>query len=109
MRYICSKCNLKDEIEDTRFKLNDLIEKEKHDLSHENILKLSQKLDELIVCCTICKKKRGQAYKSNAENIANFYSNYMCPLKELNYNTKNNFKFNDKLCMNKDFKRKILV
>lgn len=113
MRYICSECNLKDKIEDMKFKLNNLIEKEKHDLLHDKILKLSQQLDELIVHCTMCKNKRGQAYKNNIDDVVILYSNYMFPLKELNvrykYNIINKLNFKNHVCINKNFKRKILV
>lgn len=56
MRYLCNGCNLNDEIEAYRKKLNTLVVKKNVSFLDEEVLECSQTLDQLICGCVFCEK-----------------------------------------------------
>lgn len=55
MRFTCDNCNLNYNIEQYREKLNNLIVKKNYNLLEEEVIQLSQSLDELVHKCIFCE------------------------------------------------------
>ncbi|WP_461207269.1 Spo0E family sporulation regulatory protein-aspartic acid phosphatase [Clostridium sp. DL1XJH146] len=58
-------------IENSQDKLNKLIIEKDFNLQDEKLIKLSEKIDKLLVNCTLCKKNRQHQYilLSNGEDL----------------------------------------
>lgn len=77
MSIICKNCGLNDNIYEYRIKLSNLISETRFNLIDQEVVILSQFLDELLVKCIICKKRAEVAKSMNLDEInathASFY------------------------------------
>ncbi len=76
MNFLCSTCNLRNDIEEKRLKLNNLIIEKKHKLLDEEIINLSQSLDVLVYKCIFCNKNLNKISKLNLRNIFGIHSTF---------------------------------
>lgn len=76
MNLLCESCNLKEQMEKYRSKLNDLVLEENHRLIDEDIVKLSQSLDILVYECIFCNKNINNTFKVNLNNIFGTHSTF---------------------------------
>ncbi|KDR96641.1 Spo0E like sporulation regulatory protein [Peptoclostridium litorale DSM 5388] len=57
MKYMCTKCSLKDKIEKMKLNLDHLIYEKKADFSNSQIMKLSREIDKYVNECIHCKSR----------------------------------------------------
>lgn len=57
MSYLCNCCELRNNMEEVKIMLNDLIVKKNNELLDENIISLSKELDILVYSCMMCNKQ----------------------------------------------------
>lgn len=79
MRNICANCNLNCQIEEYRTKLNDLIVEKEISFLNEEVINLSQCLDEVIYKCIYCQKyiQSIANVSLNLNDIFGIHSNYL--------------------------------
>lgn len=63
MNFLCDNCNLDYNIEEYRCRLNNIIVKKKYNLLDDEVINLSQLLDDLVYKCILCEKNLN--FKSN--------------------------------------------
>ncbi|MCY6371798.1 MEDS domain-containing protein [Clostridium ganghwense] len=76
MKFSCNHCELYDNIEKYRIELNDLIVKKNHKLLDQEIINLSQSLDDLVYKCVFCNKNLNDFSKLNLKNIFGTHSTF---------------------------------
>lgn len=69
MRFLCDNCDLKCCIEQHRNKLNNIIVEKKQNLLDDEIIKLSQLLDDLVYKCVFCNRNINHLSKLDLKNI----------------------------------------
>ncbi len=76
MNFLCNNCNLNADIEDLRKKLNNAIVEKNDNLLDDEIISLSQFLDNLVYECIFCKKKLNNSSKLNLKDIFGTHSSF---------------------------------
>ncbi|MFA6939829.1 MAG: MEDS domain-containing protein [Clostridiaceae bacterium] len=74
MKSFCDNCSLSSDIEKHRIMLNNLIDKKNCNLLDEEIVSLSQTLDNLVYKCVLCDKSLIDLPKLNLKNIFGTHS-----------------------------------
>lgn len=79
MRNICANCNLNCQIEEYRTKLNNLIVEKDISFINDEVIKLSQSLDEVIYKCIFCQKyiQSIASASLNLNDIFGIHSSYL--------------------------------
>lgn len=68
MGIFCGKCNLKYRIEEYRARLNNFIVEKEYNLLDDEVINLSQSLDELVYKCAFCEKNLNRLSKLNTHS-----------------------------------------
>ncbi len=76
METLCSTCSLRNDIEKYRIMLNNLIAEKDYKLLDEEIIKLSEYLDELVYRCVFCNKNLEYISKVNLKNVFGIHSTF---------------------------------
>ncbi|AKN31234.1 hypothetical protein Ccar_10370 [Clostridium carboxidivorans P7] len=78
MRFICDNCNLGHEVEEYREKLETVMNQKKYSLLDNEVVKLSQFLDNLIYKCVICEMRLKEIsnYQRSLNNIFGTHSTF---------------------------------
>lgn len=78
MRFICDNCNLSHEVEEYREKLEDAIIQKKYRLLDEEVIHLSQFLDDIVYKCVICEMRLKETSKAqrSLNNIFGTHSTF---------------------------------
>lgn len=78
MDFLCSSCKLRCEIEEYREKLNNIIVKKEEDLLDEEVINLSEILDQLLYKCITCRKNLNivSNLKLNLKDISGTHSTF---------------------------------
>lgn len=69
MKILCENCNLRYDIEQHREKLNNIIVQKNFNLLDDEVIHLSQLLDELVYKCVACNKNINNLSKLNLKNV----------------------------------------
>ncbi|MCY6354736.1 MEDS domain-containing protein [Clostridium sp. ZS2-4] len=69
MRFLCDNCDLNYSIEEHRNRLNNLIVEKKQNLLDDEVINLSQLLDDLVYKCVFCNRNITYLSKLNLKNI----------------------------------------
>lgn len=64
MKFICDDCNLGHEVEEYRGKLEDIMVRKKYRLLDDEVIRLSQFLDNIVYKCVICEMRLKKILKS---------------------------------------------
>ncbi len=75
MRFICDNCNLSHEVEKYREKLEDAIIQKKYRLLDEEIIRLSQFLDDIVYKCVICEMRLKEISKEQ-RSLSNIFGTH---------------------------------
>ncbi|MGY0373181.1 Spo0E family sporulation regulatory protein-aspartic acid phosphatase [Clostridium sp. JNZ J1-5] len=74
MNFLCGNCNLKSNIEDLKEKLNNIIVEKNHNLLDDEVINLSQFLDNLVCGCIFCGKQLNNPCKLKLKDIFGTHS-----------------------------------
>lgn len=69
MGVLCDNCNLGYRIEEYREKLNNIIVQKNYNLLDDEVINLSQLLDDLVYKCVSCNRKINELSKLNLKNV----------------------------------------
>ncbi|GAA0178342.1 hypothetical protein SH2C18_14130 [Clostridium sediminicola] len=56
MSFLCNNCDLNCNIQECKEQLNNIIVEKNHNLVNDEVVKLSQQLDDLVYKCVVCKR-----------------------------------------------------
>lgn len=76
MRFSCDNCNLRNNIEDFRIKLFNIIVQKEQNLLDTEVIKASQELDNLVYSCVFCNRLINYFAKLDLKNIFGTHSTF---------------------------------